>query len=110
MPEPIFIKFGTYIMASEHISTAYFINPSHQSVYLYVHPLFQRAVILWKQNFGRETFSNEASVKPRGRLDTLGKWSVKWEVDGTSSGSCPVVGFGIINTKTFSLAARELEN
>jgi hypothetical protein len=27
MPEPIFIKLGMYIMASEPISTAYFINP-----------------------------------------------------------------------------------
>jgi hypothetical protein len=32
MPEPIFIKLGTYIMAPEPISTAYFINPSRQSV------------------------------------------------------------------------------
>jgi hypothetical protein len=30
--EPIFIKLGMYIMASQPISTAYFINPSHQSV------------------------------------------------------------------------------
>jgi hypothetical protein len=28
MPEPIFVKSGTYIMAPEPISTAYFINPS----------------------------------------------------------------------------------
>jgi hypothetical protein len=32
-----------------------------------------------------------------------------WEVDGTSSGSCPVVGFGIKDIKTSSLAAIELE-
>jgi hypothetical protein len=30
-----------YIMASEPISTAYFINLSHQSVWLYVHPSFR---------------------------------------------------------------------
>jgi hypothetical protein len=36
MPEPIFIKLGLYIMAPEPMSTAYFINPSHQSVCLYV--------------------------------------------------------------------------
>jgi hypothetical protein len=33
MPEPIFMK-----LATGHISTAYFINPSHQSVCLYVYP------------------------------------------------------------------------
>jgi hypothetical protein len=32
MLEPIFMKRGMYIMAPEPISTAYFINPSHQSV------------------------------------------------------------------------------
>jgi hypothetical protein len=37
MPEPIFMKPGMYIMAPEPISTAYFINPSHQSVCLYVY-------------------------------------------------------------------------
>jgi hypothetical protein len=39
MPEPIFIKLCMYIFALESISTAYFINPSHQSVCLYVYPL-----------------------------------------------------------------------
>jgi hypothetical protein len=34
--EPIFMKLGMYIMAPELISTTYFINPSHQSVCLYV--------------------------------------------------------------------------
>jgi hypothetical protein len=32
MPEPILIKFDMHIMAPEPISTAYFINPSRQSV------------------------------------------------------------------------------
>jgi hypothetical protein len=32
--EPVFMKLGMYIMAPEPMSTAYFINPSHQSVYL----------------------------------------------------------------------------
>jgi hypothetical protein len=32
MTEPIFMKLGMYIMALEPISTAYFINPSHQCV------------------------------------------------------------------------------
>jgi hypothetical protein len=37
MTEPIFMKFGMYIMASQPISTAYFINTFYQSVYLYVY-------------------------------------------------------------------------
>jgi hypothetical protein len=36
MPESIFMKPGAYIMATEPIPTAYFLNPSHQSVYLYI--------------------------------------------------------------------------
>jgi hypothetical protein len=48
MPETIFIKFGMYIMSPEHISTAYFINPSHQSVYLYVYP-----PVVAKQRLGK---------------------------------------------------------
>jgi hypothetical protein len=38
MAEPFFMKLGTYIMAPELISAAYFINPSHQSVCLYMYP------------------------------------------------------------------------
>jgi hypothetical protein len=38
MPEPNFMKLGMYITAPEPILTTYFINPSHQSVCLYVHP------------------------------------------------------------------------
>jgi hypothetical protein len=37
MPQTILMKFGTCIIAPEPISTAYFINPSHQSVCLYVY-------------------------------------------------------------------------
>jgi hypothetical protein len=37
MPEPVFMKLGMYIMAPEHISMVYFINPSHQTVCLYVY-------------------------------------------------------------------------
>jgi hypothetical protein len=40
IPEPIFMKLGMYIMAPEPISTAYYINPSHQSVCLYVYPSY----------------------------------------------------------------------
>jgi hypothetical protein len=38
MAEPIFMIPGMNIMAPEPISTVYFINPSHQSVCLYVYP------------------------------------------------------------------------
>jgi hypothetical protein len=38
MAESIIMKLGTYIMAPEPISTAYFINLSHQSVCLHVYP------------------------------------------------------------------------
>jgi hypothetical protein len=40
MSEPVFMKLGMYeyIIAPEPISTAYFINPSHQSTCLYVYP------------------------------------------------------------------------
>jgi hypothetical protein len=37
MPEPIFMKLGMYVMVPEPISAAYFINPTHQSVCLYVY-------------------------------------------------------------------------
>jgi hypothetical protein len=36
VPEPVFTKLDVYIMAPEPISAAYFINPSHQSVCLYI--------------------------------------------------------------------------
>jgi hypothetical protein len=48
MAEPIFMKLGMYIMAPEPIPTAYFINPSHQSVCLYVYP-----PIVAKQRLGK---------------------------------------------------------
>jgi hypothetical protein len=37
MPEPIFMKFGMLNMAPEPISKAHCINPSRQSVCLYVY-------------------------------------------------------------------------
>jgi hypothetical protein len=36
IPEPVFIKLDIYIMAPEPISTAYFLNPSHKCVSVYV--------------------------------------------------------------------------
>jgi hypothetical protein len=44
------MKFGMYTIATELISTAYFINPSHQSVCLYVYP-----AIFHRQRFGKKT-------------------------------------------------------
>jgi hypothetical protein len=41
MPEPNFMKLGMNNMATEPISTAYFINPSHQIVCLYVYPSYR---------------------------------------------------------------------
>jgi hypothetical protein len=41
-PEPIFIKFGMYVIAPEPISTANYINPSHQSVCLNAYVATQR--------------------------------------------------------------------
>jgi hypothetical protein len=38
MAEPICMKLGIYVMAPDPISEAYFINPSPQSLCLYVHP------------------------------------------------------------------------
>jgi hypothetical protein len=38
-PEQIFMKLGMYIVAPEPISTAYFLNPSHQSVSVSLLPL-----------------------------------------------------------------------
>jgi hypothetical protein len=42
MAEPMFIKFGMYIMAPEPILAAYFINLSYQSVCMYVYPIVAR--------------------------------------------------------------------
>jgi hypothetical protein len=41
MTEPISMKLGMYIMPTEPISMAYYINPSHQSVCLYVYPSYR---------------------------------------------------------------------
>jgi hypothetical protein len=42
------MKLGMYTVAPEAISTAYFINPSHQSVCLYVYPTIVARQRLWK--------------------------------------------------------------
>jgi hypothetical protein len=48
MPGPIFMKLGVYNTAPEPLSTAYFINLSHQYVCLYVNPL-----IIARQRLGK---------------------------------------------------------
>jgi hypothetical protein len=56
MPQQIFMNLGMYILAPEPISTAYFINPSHQSVCLYVYPpIFARQRLGKKVTMTRNT-------------------------------------------------------
>jgi hypothetical protein len=57
MPEPIFMKLGMYILALEPISAAYFINPFHQSVCVYVYSL-----IVARQRLGKNV--NAATNTP----------------------------------------------
>jgi uncharacterized protein (DUF486 family) len=52
MPEPVFMKFGMYIMAPKAIATAYFINPFHQSVCLHLYP-----TIVARQRLGKNITS-----------------------------------------------------
>jgi hypothetical protein len=40
--EPIFMKLCTYITTPDPISTAYFINPSHQSICMCIPPTIAR--------------------------------------------------------------------
>jgi hypothetical protein len=47
MPEPIFTKLGIYNIATELISTAYFINPSNPSVCLCVQPSYDYKETAW---------------------------------------------------------------
>jgi hypothetical protein len=57
MPQPIFVKLGMYVMAHEHSSIVYFMNPSHQSVCLYMYPRIVARQRLGK-NFTAETNKN----------------------------------------------------
>jgi hypothetical protein len=76
MPEPIFMKLGMYIMAPEPISTAYFINPSHQSVCLYVYPL-----IVARQRLGKNiTAETNTQVTIEELLDaSFSIWPVSYQ-------------------------------
>jgi hypothetical protein len=55
--EPIFMKHCMYIIAPELISTAYFINPSHQSVCLHMYPSF-----VARQRLGK-TFTATVNIR-----------------------------------------------
>jgi hypothetical protein len=68
MPESIFMKLGMYVMAPEPISTAYFIHPSYQSVYLYVYvyPLTSARQRLGKKRYcGNEYIRNNRTIVGR---------------------------------------------
>jgi hypothetical protein len=52
MAEAVLMKLDMYIMATEVISTAYFINPSHQYLWLHVYLL-----IVARQRFGRNVIT-----------------------------------------------------
>jgi hypothetical protein len=62
------MKLGTYIMALEPISAAYFINPSHQSECLYVYHTFAARQRL-RKNVTAATNTREKLEKIVGRVD-----------------------------------------
>jgi hypothetical protein len=63
MPEPIFLKIGMYdVIAPEPISIAYFINPSSQSLCLYVYPYRCYATAKWKHYRGNRYTRKSISV------------------------------------------------
>jgi hypothetical protein len=62
MPESIFMKLGMYIMVPEPIWTAYFINPSHQSVCLYVYPPITRQQLSKQVPMTMNTRNNRRTV------------------------------------------------
>jgi hypothetical protein len=54
MPEPISMKLCMYIIATEPISTAYFVNLCYQSLCLYVYPSYRcKATARWAYSFFR---------------------------------------------------------
>jgi hypothetical protein len=71
MPEPVIMKLGTYIMASEPISTAHFLNPSYQSVYLYVYPH-----VVARQRLGKDYRGNENTRSNRRIVDRVVLYAV----------------------------------
>jgi hypothetical protein len=65
IPEPIFMKLGTYIMAAEPISTAYFINSSHQPVSVCVSRILLGNGSAKKRNGGNEYTRNNRRIVGR---------------------------------------------
>jgi hypothetical protein len=66
MLEPIFMKLGMYIMTPEPIAKAYIINPSHQSLCVYVYPS-----ILARQRLGKNiTAATNTHATTEELLDT----------------------------------------
>jgi hypothetical protein len=68
------MKLGMYIMAPQPVSTAYFLNPSHQSVYLYVYP-----PILVRQRFGKNvtaTTTTHATIEELLYMSYQGKQAI----------------------------------
>jgi hypothetical protein len=66
MPDPIFMKLGMYVMAPEPISREHFINPSHQSVCLYMNP-----TVIARQWLGKNvTTAMNTQTTTEGLLDT----------------------------------------
>jgi hypothetical protein len=57
------MELGMYIVAPEPTSTAYFINPSHQSVCLYVHPS-----IVTRQRLGKHVTAAKNTLLVSGSL------------------------------------------
>jgi hypothetical protein len=64
LPEPVFMKLGMCIMLTEPISTAYFRNPSHQSVCLYMYPQSLLGNVSVKKRYpGKEYTHNNRKVR-----------------------------------------------
>jgi hypothetical protein len=62
MHQPIFMKLGMCIMAPELTSTAYFINPSHQSVCLHVYPTTVTRQLLGKNVTAATKTNNNINI------------------------------------------------
>jgi hypothetical protein len=68
MREPLFMKFGMYIMALVPISTAYFVNPSCQTVCLYFYYLFNCNWVLARWHVYFLNFATAPPIVARQRL------------------------------------------
>jgi hypothetical protein len=70
MPEPIFLKLDMCNMAAESISTAHFINPSHQSVCPHVCPfIVARKLLGVHVPEAKNTCNNKIILRITGFLD-----------------------------------------